>query len=83
MKPQSNSPMALSKASLWYHMKNLFNDLCDAIHERAKESIVNVFCLWIFCWILALAPITFPIFAFFRRQRYRKMVEQWGKNNDT
>ena len=39
--PQPNSPLGLSRASLWTHIKKLFVAMCEMTVEHGKETIIN------------------------------------------
>lgn len=79
MKPQPNSPLALSQASLWRHMKRFFVNLNDGILEHLKETCIHIYSLLVYVLVWALCPITFPLFAYFTRRGYQKKVAKWNQ----
>ena len=77
--PQPNSPLVLSRASLWTHIKKLFVAMCEMTVEHGKETIINGYCLIVYLLVWVLFPITFPLFAWIRRWKYQKQVKQWDR----
>ena len=81
--PHPDSPLALSKASLWRHIKKLFVAMCESTTEHLKETVIHGYCLFVYVLVWLLFPITFPLFAWSRRREYQQEVKKWNSSKNS